>query len=219
MLRVITVERVHQKALTILVEGLIYLPPLLFPSLAQPGLPRSLYTLISACLFPLLLNLIPLTIGIAVLRYRLWDVDVLINRTLVYGVLTVLLVVIYVGLVIALQFLLRGLLGQANEVALVASTLAIAALFQPLRRRIQQGIDRRFYRRKYDAAKTLAAFSARLRSRDDVELTTLTEDLLAIVEETMQPAHVSLWLRSSERSRESTTRSLPRIDEEERRSP
>jgi hypothetical protein len=125
----------------------------------------------------------------------------------------------YVGLVIAFQFLLRGLLGQANAVALVASTLAIAALFQPLRRRIQQGIDRRFYRRKYDAAKTLEAFSARLRSRDDVELTTLTEDLLAIVEETMQPVHMSLWLRSPERSRESTTRSLPRIDEEERRSP
>jgi hypothetical protein len=156
-----------------------------------------------------LLNLIPLTIGIAVLRYRLWDVDVLINRTLVYSVLTVLLVLIYVGLVIALQFLLRGLLGQANDVALVASTLAIAALFQPLRQRIQRGIDRRFYRRKYDAAQTLAAFSARLRSRDDVELTALTDNLLAVVEETMQPAHVSLWLRSPERSRESTTRSLP----------
>ena len=102
--------------LTLLAEGLIYLPPLLFPSLAQPSLPRSLYTLISACLFPLLLNLIPLTIGIAVLRYRLWDVDVLINRTLVYSVLTVLLVLIYVGLIIALQFLLRGLLrGRAGR--------------------------------------------------------------------------------------------------------
>ena len=203
--------------LTLLAEGMIFLPLLFFPSLAQPGLPRSLYTLISACLFPLLLNLIPLTIGIAVLRYRLWDIDVLINRTLVYGTLTASLAFIYVGLVIALQFLLRGLLGPTNDVALVASTLAIYALFQPLRRRIQRGIDRRFYRRKYDAAKVVAAFSATL--RNEVNLNQLSEQLVAVVQETMQPAHVSLWLRSPEHPRESTTRLLPRIDGEQRQSP
>jgi hypothetical protein len=166
-----------------------------------------------------LLNLIPLTIGIAVLRYRLWDIDVLINRTLVYGTLTALLAFIYVGLVLTLQFLLRGLFNQTNTIVLVASTLAIAALFQPLRRRIQQVIDRRFFRRKYDAAQILAAFSARLRSRDDIDLSTLTDDLLAIVEETLQPAHVSLWLFSPVSSKEQTTRGFPRIDEQERRAP
>jgi hypothetical protein len=201
--------------LTLVAEGMIFLPPLFFPPLAQPGLPRSLYILISACFFPLLLNLIPLTIGIAVLRYRLWDIDVLINRTLVYGALTALLACIYVGLVVALQFLLRGLFSQTNDVALVGSTLAIAALFQPLRRHIQKSIDRRFYRRKYDAAQTLAAFSARLRLRDDVELTALTNDLLTIVEETMQPAHVSLWLCNPQRSQEQTTRVLHSMDEQE----
>jgi hypothetical protein len=106
---------------------------------------------------------------------------------------------------------------QTNNVALVGSTLVIAILFQPLRRRVQQGIDRRFYRRKYNAARTLGAFNARLRSPDDIDLTTLTDDLLAFVEETMQPAHVSLWLSSPERSREQTTRMLPRIDEQDQR--
>lgn len=132
------------------------------------------------------------------LRYRLYDIDVLINRTLVYSSLTVLLVGLYVGLVLALQALVRSLTGSLSQqpLVIVASTLVIAALFQPLRHRIQAFIDRRFYRRKYDAAKTLAAFSATL--RNEVDLNQLREHLIAVVEETMQPAHVSLWLHKPE---------------------
>jgi hypothetical protein len=136
--------------------------------------------------------LIPLSIGFSILRYRLYDIDVLINRTLVYGTLTALLALLYFGLIFALQSLFQGMFHQNNDVAIVVSTLVIAALFQPLRRRLQAIIDRRFYRRKYDARRTIANFSASLRG--EVDLTELSEQLVAIVEETMQPAHVSLWL-------------------------
>lgn len=136
---------------------------------------------------------IPISAGIAMLRYRLYDIDVLINRTLVYGSLSALLALLYFGLIFTLQSLLQGTLIQNNGVAIVVSTLAIYALFQPLRRRIQQFIDHRFYRRKYDAARTLAAFGTTL--RNEVELSQLREQLVAIVRETMQPTHVSLWLR------------------------
>jgi len=142
-----------------------------------------------------LLLLIPISIAIAILRYRLYEIDTLINRTLVYGSLTAMLALVYFGGVAATQAVFRALTGQEEQpqLAIVISTLVIAALFNPLRRRIQSFIDRRFYRRKYDAAKTLEAFSAKL--RDETDLDALSDDLVGVVRETMQPAHVSLWLR------------------------
>jgi hypothetical protein len=139
---------------------------------------------------------VPVAIGFAVLRYRLYDIDIIINRTLVYGSLTATLVAIYFGGVATMQTLFRALTGQEQQpqLAVVVSTLAIAALFNPLRKRIQSFIDRRFYRRKYDARKTVEAFSARL--RDETDLETLNRDLAGVIEEALQPAHVSLWLRS-----------------------
>jgi hypothetical protein len=128
-----------------------------------------------------------------VLRYRLYEIDIIINRTLVYGSLTAMLVAVYVGGVVGLQALLHLLSGQESTLAVVASTLAIAALFNPLRRRVQAFVDRRFYRNKYDARKTLEAFSDKL--RDETDLQTLSGDLVRVVTETMQPAHVSLWVR------------------------
>jgi hypothetical protein len=138
---------------------------------------------------------LPVAVGIAVLRYRLYDIDRIINRTLVYGSLTVMLALIYFGGVAATQAIYRALTGQEQQpqLAIVVSTLVIAALFNPLRRRIQAFIDRRFYRRKYDVTKTLEAFSAKL--RDETDLDALRADLVGVVGETMQPAHVSLWLR------------------------
>jgi hypothetical protein len=138
---------------------------------------------------------IPVAIGVAMLKYHLYDIDLVINRTLVYGVLTAVLALIYFGGVTATQAISRSLTGQEEQpqLVIVTSTLVIAALFNPLRRRIQAFIDRRFYRRKYDAAKTLEAFSAKL--RDETDLDALTGELIGVVGETMQPAHVSLWLR------------------------
>ncbi len=143
--------------------------------------------------FTLLLLLFPLSIAFAILHNRLWEIDRLISRSLVYGTLTITLGLIYAGLIIGLQALLGTIIKQNNDVAIVVSTLAIYVLFQPLRRGIQSIIDRRFYRRKYDAARTLAAFSATL--RHEVDLASLSEHLVAVVQETMQPTSVSLWLR------------------------
>jgi hypothetical protein len=143
----------------------------------------------------LLALFIPASIGIAILRYRLYDIDIIIRRTLIYAVLTALLAAVYFGGVALLQALLRPLTGAGNDLAVVATTLVIAALVLPVRRRVQSVIDRRFYRRKYDAAKTLAAFSDTV--RDEVDLDKLTGRLVEVVDETMQPAHVSLWLRET----------------------
>jgi len=136
---------------------------------------------------------VPISIGIAILRYRLYEIDTLINRTLVYGSLTAALVALYFGVIVVLQRVFVLLTGQHSTLAVVASTLLIAALFSPLRRRVQSFIDRSFYRRKYDAARTLEEFSLKL--RDETDLKALRDDLVGVVGETMQPAHVSLWLR------------------------
>jgi hypothetical protein len=135
---------------------------------------------------------VPVAVGVAILRYRLYEIDLLINRALVYGPLTAILVLCYIGGVVSLQAALRALTGQESTLAIVASTLAIAALFNPLRRRVQAFVDRHFYRRKYDAAKTLEAFGSRL--RDETNLDALSDDLVGVARETMQPEHASLWL-------------------------
>jgi hypothetical protein len=137
---------------------------------------------------------VPIAVGFAVLKYRLYDIDLLINRTLVYGSLTATLVALYFGGIVLLQSVFVLLTGEKSTVAVVASTLVIAALFNPLRRRIQSFVDRRFYRKKYDARKTLETFSLKL--RDETDLEALNNDLVGVVRETMQPAHVSLWLRA-----------------------
>ena len=183
-----------------------YLVYLLYGALQSiPALdtPDSLYLVVGPVFILLIQILVPLAVGIALLRYRLWDIDLLIKRTLVYGTLSVSLGLIYVSLIIVLQMLLQGVIGRGNALVIVASTLAIAALSNPLRRLIQAFIDRRFYRRKYDAARTLAAFSTTL--RNEVDLTQLREQLVNVVQETMQPTHVSLWLREPNSK-------LPRLD-------
>jgi MFS family permease len=143
--------------------------------------------------FAISIALFPLAIAVAIFRYRLYDIDVIINRALVYGALSASLVLIYVGCVVGLQYAFRTLAGEDSQLVIVASTLVIAALFNPLRRRFQSFIDRRFYRHKYDARKTLESFGARLRQETDLD--TLGGDLVSVVRETMQPEHVALWLR------------------------
>jgi hypothetical protein len=177
--------------------GLLYLIAMvcafIFPSGSwfQAGSPLWLDLLGYAALISF--TLVPIAVGFAVLRYRLYEIDIIINRTLVYGLLTVSLALVYFGGVTGLQRLLAPAVGQDGQLAIVASTLAIAALFNPLRRRIQELVDRRFYRRKYDARKTLEEFGAKL--RDETDLEQLNGELLSVVAATMQPEHVSLWLR------------------------
>ena len=155
---------------------------------------------IQAGLFASLL-LIPLSIGVAIVQNRLWDIDIVIRRTLIYGILTVSLALVYFGSVAVTQTVFHALTGKVDQpqLAIVVSTLIIAALFNPSRRRIKSFIDRRFYRSKYDARKTLEAFSATLSRETDLDA--LSDDLVTVVERTMQPAHVSLWLRPQKESR------------------
>jgi hypothetical protein len=174
--------------LSALISGLFLAPDSLFTEGKSPAWVSLLFNAVLISYAG-----IPAAIGIAVLKYRLYDIDILINRALVYGSLTATLAAFYFAGVAATQTTFRAITGQEQQLAVVISTLAIAALFGPLRRRIQIVIDRRFYRRKYDAEKTLAAFGTKL--RDEVDLETLTGELVAVVEQTMQPAHASLWLR------------------------
>jgi hypothetical protein len=163
-----------------------------FPTLIFPSL-NILYNIFATTLTTIVVLLIPLSVGFAILRYRLWDIDVLMNRTLVYSSLSIILALIYAGCVCGMQLLFQALTWRSSsQLIVVVSTLIIAALFQPLRHRLQRVIDRRFYRRKYDAAKTLKAFSMTLQG--ELDLAQLHEQLVAVVQETMQPSHISLWL-------------------------
>ena len=190
--RAIGAERQQLKwfALAAVLIGALIVGHLLF---ADVLIPEALLNLLDTASITVLY----VAVGIAILRYRLYDIDIIVNRTLVYGSLTVMLVFVYIGSVVGLQYILRALTGQESQLAIVASTLAIAALFNPLRRRVQAVVDRLFYRRKYDAAKTLEEFSAKL--RDETNIDALSSELLLTVRETvretMRPEHASLWLR------------------------
>jgi hypothetical protein len=172
--------------------------------LALEIIPALRFLAVLGVLFGLVIALIPTAAGIAILRYRLYDIDRLINRTLVYGLLTVLLGGIYVGLVLVLGRLFGGLSAEPPSWAVAGATLAVAAVFQPARRRIQQAVDRRFNRAKYNAATTIEAYSVRL--REEVDLDTLSTELLAVVDQTMEPTRISLWLRPSAPGSPSTPR-------------
>ena len=196
----------------LVITSLGNIPLLLIPSLRFAS---GAYSFLFFPVTSFLVLLGPFYVGMAITRSRLWEIDVIIRRTLVYGTLTVILALLYVGLVIGLQALLRGIINQGSGVAIVISTLAIYFLSQPLRSRIQRIIDRRFYRSKYDAAKTVAAFSATL--RQEVNLDQLREQLLAVVQETMQPTFVSLWIRPTQHDeKRKPWRATPPVSPEER---
>ena len=185
--------------LWLLLMGMLSVPYSIELSL-PPGSPLPWWTAVGATGWWLTLTIVPLSLSVAILHYRLYEIDILINRTLVYGSLTATLAMVYFGSIVVLQRIFVVLAGHESTLAVVASTLVIAALFDPLRRRIQSFIDKRFYRRKYDARKTLEAFSAKL--RDETDLVALNNELMGVVRETMQPAHVSLWLRPDTASKD-----------------
>jgi hypothetical protein len=179
-----------------------------FAAEALPGVAETPTALVVDVIWPLSIATVPIAAGIAVMRYRLYDIDLIIRRTVVYGALTAALAAVYLGGVVLLQGIFRALAGQESDLAIVVSTLAVAALFQPLRRRLQSTIDRRFYRRAYDAGAILAAYGAML--RDEVDLSRLTGELLGVVGETVQPAHASVWLREPEDGHERAAGRSPR---------
>jgi hypothetical protein len=189
--------------LVVAILGFVTLIPLMSIFAPAKMANGSLYGGFSGILGFSVISVIPISIGIAVLRSRLWDIDRIISRALVYATLSLTIVAIYIGSVIGLQALFRLVAGNSSSLAIALSTLTIAALFGPLRRRTQSVIDRRFYRSKYDAERTLAVFGERL--RDEVDLTQLAQDLTAVVHATLHPEHVSLWLRDGSRE-ELTTR-------------
>lgn len=198
--------------LVVVIVGAYILALNTLPMLQQLGSEALLMLLISRTINHLALMVLPLAITFSILRYRLWDIDTLINRTLVYGTLTGILALVYFGCVIALQMFLRGFTG-GSELAIVSSTLTIAILFQPLRHRIQQVIDHRFYRSKYDTVRTIESFSETM--SEEVDLAQLTEQLLSVVQETMHPTFVSLWIRQPENQQNKrVTRVLPKINEQ-----
>ena len=168
------------------------------------GVAERVGPVLGPLVLPVGLSMIPIAIGVAVLRYRLYDIDQIINRTLVYGLLTALLAAVYAGVVLLLVQLSGGIGTTPPSWAVAGATLAAAALFQPARRRIQAAVDRRFNRRKYNTAKTIEAFSTRL--RDQVDLETLSTEVLAVVDQTMEPTRVSLWLRPSSHGSSGTAR-------------
>lgn len=174
----------------------------LFP--LQSGSTRLILNMSFFGIATLLFTILPISVVFSILRYRLWDIDVIINRTLVYGLLTGVLALLYYGSVLLFQSLLRAITGEEYQIVVVASTLLIAVMFNPLRRRIQASIDHRFYRRKYDAEQVLARFAAT--GRDEVDLDRLVEALLTVVEETIQPEHVSLWLTDPQHNKSAISR-------------
>jgi hypothetical protein len=192
-------ERLQTRwVVTGMAAGLVLLAGLIVTVLALKVPRLSLAYFYGELVYQTAIGLIPLSIGVSILRYRLWDIDVIVRRTLIYSVLTAVLGLAYLGSVLVLESVFRALTGQGqNSLVVVLSTLAIAALFGPLRQRVQAAIDRRFFRRKYDAARTLAGFAAS--ARDETDLARLSERLVGSVEETMQPAHASLWLRAVEK--------------------
>jgi hypothetical protein len=179
----------------------------LIPTLG-PVVERAAPLLGELVLFPVLVSMIPIAIGVAVMKYRLYDIDRVINRTLVYGLLTALLALVYAGAVLVLGQLFGGIGSEPPSWAVAGATLAVTALFQPARRRIQQAVDRRFNRRKYNTAQTIHAFSTRL--RDEIDLDTLSAELLAVVDQTMEPTQVSFWLRPPRPGSSETADSAPR---------